>query len=247
MPHSGPARSLLPLPWTGDPSLLPLSAPQLRREADAAPLLLLLCHDQALSPDRHTSLRALLSAEEVERLEAFHRPSDRDLFLLGRASLRQLLGLWLNQPARSVAIDQGPHGKPFCPGGPQFNVSHSGSLILLGLHAIRPVGVDVERQRPDLAWEPLARRVLGAEALAELLALPAREQPTAFLAAWCQLEARLKAEGLGFAGLQALHTASRQQADGPGDHWTVDVPDGYRAAAALAEVALAEVALAAPR
>ena len=234
MRHPGPSRSLQPLAWPSDQALPPLSATQLRETSGNGLLLLLLRHDHALNPDRLATLRGRLTADEGARLEAYRRPSDRDLFLLGRSCLRQLLGLWLDQPPRSVAIEQGPHGKPFCPGGPQFNVSHSGSLILLGLHASQPVGVDVERQRPDLAWEPLARRVLSDREVEQLLARPVDDRPAGFLEAWCALEARLKASGLGFAGLQAMQAASLDQVRPSRSLWAVQVPEPYRAAAALA-------------
>jgi 4'-phosphopantetheinyl transferase len=121
-----------------------------------------------------------------------------------------------------VPIGAGAHGKPCCDGGPEFNLSHSGDLILLALHRERPVGVDVEQLRPGLAWRPIARRVLPPE---EWQALEA-EGAEAFLAAWCRLEARLKAQGLGLAGLGQPAVAV--------ELWDVAVPLGYRAALALA-------------
>jgi 4'-phosphopantetheinyl transferase len=221
------------MPWRSDQVLPPVSARELRQDPGDSPRLLLLSHARPFSPERRSQLLGRLAAEELRRLEAYRRSSDRDLFLLGRSCLRQLLGLWLNQPSTAIRIALGPHGKPFCPDGPRFNLSHSGSLILLGLHPCRSVGVDVERHRPDLAWEPLARRVLAAEELAALLTLPSSEQPSGFLRAWCRLEARLKTRGLGFAGLQALHSASHAPTDHPCTLWDVEVPRGYRAAAAL--------------
>jgi len=232
----GPAGRLQPVPWPSDQALPPVSAGDLRQDPGDAPRLLLLSHEHPFSPERRLQLCARLSADELQRLEAYRRSSDRDLFLLGRSCLRQLLGLWLDQPSAAIPIALGPHGKPFCPAGPRFNLSHSGSLILLGLHPCRSVGVDVERHRPELAWEPLARRVLAAEELARLQALPSSEQSSAFFRAWCRLEARLKARGLGFAGLQALHANSHGDDVHPPDLWDVAVPDAYQAAAALGPV-----------
>jgi 4'-phosphopantetheinyl transferase len=145
-----------------------------------------------------------------------------------------------------VPIGVGAHGKPCCAGGPEFNLSHSGDLILLAVHQQRPVGVDVEQQRPGLAWRPIARRVLppaewqALEAIATA-AEAERQAAEAFLAAWCRLEARLKAQGLGLAGLgQPVPVAD--EAEGLGvvtsnlELWDVVVPPGYRAALALASV-----------
>ena len=98
-----------------------------------------------------------------------------------------------------------------------------------------PVGVDVERERPDPDWPPIARRVLPPVELEALLALPPAEQPKAFLSRWCRLEARLKASGMGLAGLAGW----REGVAGDSEHapgrrlWDVVVPEGYGAAVAL--------------
>ena len=137
-------------------------------------------------------LEVLLSHAERQRRNALRRNEDRERFLLGRAVLRLQLGHWLERDPASLRLIQGPHGKPaLAPEGertPQFNVAHSGDLILLAFHPRHPVGVDVERQRPDLDWEPVARRVLSAGELRELQVLPAAQRGEAFLAAWCRLE-----------------------------------------------------------
>lgn len=220
-----------------------------------APMLLLIDRRCPLAPPLRSQLTASLSPQERRRHAALGRLDDREHFLLGRAALRCLLGAWLQLAPADVPIECGPHGKPRCPGGPEFNVSHSGDLILLGLHPGRPVGVDLERARPGLDWRPIARRVLPAaecEALergaaggsdgtapeagaaepidAEASAAEA-SAAAAFLAAWCRLEARLKARGEGFAGLSRLRGEGAVVGEVV---WRVVVPSGYAAAAALA-------------
>lgn len=262
--------ALQPRPWrlTDDPpeaSALPSSS-----DPAAPPLLLRLDRCVPLPPPLIQHLEASLSSQEQERHGAYRRADDRQRFLIGRGALRRLLGHWLELPPQAVPLATAPHGKPVCPGGPAFNVSHSGDLILLALHPLRPVGVDVERLRPGLDWEPIARRMLTPAEREILAGLPAGERPQAFLAAWCRLEARLKARGDGLAGLEQLRreTLVSAAADAPsgaavrrpdpggpagwsrpgwcrGDEaaataeqpeaiWDVAVPDGYRAAAALA-------------
>jgi 4'-phosphopantetheinyl transferase len=171
---------------------------------------------------------ATLSSQEWRRHQAYRLQTDRDRFLLGRGVLREFLGRWLNQAPDAVTIAFGPHGKPFCPGGPEFNLSHSGDLVLLALHPRRAVGVDVEQVRPDLDWEPIARRMLGADVVDAILRRPEPEQRPAFLQHWCRLEATLKAAGLGLA---AAPREVRRQEDCR--HWTLDLSHGYRGCAAL--------------
>jgi len=74
--------------------------------------------------------------------------------------LRLLLGSLIGQDPATLPLTVGPGGKPQLAAqvSPQFNISHSGALVLLAFHATCPVGVDVERQRADLDWNPIARR-----------------------------------------------------------------------------------------
>jgi 4'-phosphopantetheinyl transferase len=200
------------------------------------PLLLLIDRRRPLPSSLQAELAASLSPAERSRLDALRRPDDRERFLLGRAALRRLIGGWLGRAPAAVPIECGPHGKPRCPGGPEFNLSHSGDLILLALHPRRPVGVDVERERPGLDWRPIARRVLPAVECRVLKeqaeATGERRAAQGFLAAWCRLEAQLKAGGKGLVGLEEARGNSDVAA--PLTVWDVRVPAGYRAAAALA-------------
>jgi len=223
---------LTPRPWRieADPGTWLLAA-----AATPAPKPLLLQLDRLtpLTSGLQQQLQAWLDPLERQRQLALKRPADQQRFLLARAGLRRLLGLWRGEDPARVPIASHRHGKPFCPDGPQFNLSHSGDLILLALHPHRPVGVDVERQRPGLDWEPIARRVLPAAELAVLAALPEPQRPQAFLQAWCRLEARLKARGCGLAGLERLRGEAVIAGNHPGERlWDVALPPGYHGALA---------------
>ena len=252
--EASPADLLHPLPW--HPGHEPAGPPP--ADPTAPPLLLLLDRRWPIDPDIQRRLAASLAEAEQQRFSAYRLAADRERFLLGRGGLRRILGLWLGLAPEAVHLETGPHGKPHCPGGPAFNLSHSGELILLAVHASRPVGVDVERLRPALDWRAIAGRMLPERERRALEALPEAERPEAFLAAWCRLEARLKACGDGLAGLERLrgqddltHGAARNGTEAaalPGDPdrriggsaapreqlWDVAVPTGYRAAVALA-------------
>jgi 4'-phosphopantetheinyl transferase len=183
-------------------------------------------------------LRSLLDSGEELRLRRLQRQEDRERFLLGRGLLRLILGSWLERDPATIAFGSGPCGKPelLAPGPaapdggtppPRFNVSHSGDLILLGFHAFREVGVDVEQLRPVPEWEGIARRCLAPGEREAIRALPEGERDDAFLGAWCRLEARLKARGLGLFGVEA-------SAEPAAEVWPLTLPQGYVGAAALA-------------
>ncbi|MFM7269892.1 MAG: 4'-phosphopantetheinyl transferase family protein, partial [Cyanobium sp.] len=230
---------LQPLHWTpGQP--LPLQELQttLGVGGSAPRAAVLLVEQRAMAPEAwRVVTTSVVNERERQRAQRFRRPEDQQRHLLGRAALRLLLGAWLDRDPAALRFHYGRHGKPllegWAGGGPHFNLAHSGDLILLALHPSRPVGVDVERQRPDLDWRPIAARILPPHELEILEALAPVLQPQGFLRAWCRLEARLKASGEGLAGLERLRRAPMQTAARP-ELWDVAVPMGYGAAVALA-------------
>ena len=230
--------------WTGEGSLTP-KVLALEAAADFIALLsrspsvgpglgdqpLLYCLDRrsGVAPDLRAEWEASLSPAERQRHAGYRLVADRDRFLLGRGLVREVLGRWLHIAPGDVVFELGQHGKPHCPGGPEFNVSHSGDLILLALHPSRPVGVDVEQHRPGIDWPPIARRVFSSAQVEALFQGPSAQHGQAFLQGWCLLEAGLKASGLGFAG----HSAASAPAQLPLNHWSVALPAGYCGALAL--------------
>ncbi|MCS5691401.1 4'-phosphopantetheinyl transferase superfamily protein [Cyanobium sp. FGCU-6] len=195
----------------------------------APPLVLQIDRRTAAVRAAMASLRSLLDRQEIERLDRLRRSDDQERFLLGRGVLRLTLGRWLEQDPASLAFQAGPHGKPALEGGPPFNLSHSGDLVLLAFHPVRAVGVDVEQPRPGVEWHPIARRMFAPELVATLDSLPPAEQERAFLEAWCRLEAQLKARGTGLAGPDDGATGRSGM-----DLWDLLLPGGHLGAVALA-------------
>lgn len=121
--------------------------------------------------------------------------------------LLALLARYLDCTPAQVRLERGEHGKPFLPDRPglQFNLSHSGGALLLGIGQSQPLGVDIEsaaRRRPVLE---LAHRYFSATEAAALARLDAAQQHEAFLHLWSCKEAVVKAlgRGIGF-GLARL-------------------------------------------
>jgi 4'-phosphopantetheinyl transferase len=114
--------------------------------------------------------------------------------------VRNLLARYLDAPADSFQIEHTASGKPFLVGGRlQFNVSHSGSALLLGVSRDQPLGVDIETSgRPRRAIE-LAERFFAASETAALRAMPPALVQRAFLNLWSCKEAILKAHGTGIS------------------------------------------------
>ncbi len=155
-----------------------------------------------LPADGVCSLEKILSEDERERAGRFQFSRDRARFTAGRAALRILLGAYLGKPARKVALEAAPNGKPHLAAGEgaavSFNLSHSRDLALLAFTVGREVGVDVEFVNPELAWLEVAPGFCNGSELEQLRALPEGGARERFFKIWTAKEARLKATGEGF-------------------------------------------------
>lgn len=171
----------------------------------------------------------LLSADELERAARLRFERDRSRFVAARGLLRTLLGEHLGIDAALIEFDYGEHGKPRLRdhAGLRFNLSHSGSLLVLALCEGREVGVDVEAIRDEIAAESIAGRFLPAEIAIEVERLSGSARTEAFFRGWVRQEAYAKARG---AGLELVGQSPYPQ------HWSIvdlDLAPGHAAALAI--------------
>lgn len=156
-----------------------------------------------LDDDRDIALAAawaILAPGEAERARRFRFPRDRDRHVRGRGFLRRTLSRETGRPAAGLVLVEGPRGKPaLAGGGPQFNLSHSGSLAALAIGGDGPVGIDLELSNRTVNIEGLATACFTPAECAVLDALPAAARRTRFFAFWTAKEARMKLTGEGMA------------------------------------------------
>jgi 4'-phosphopantetheinyl transferase len=156
-------------------------------------------------------LWTLLSADERQRAERFHRDEHRRRFVAAHAALRLILGTYLDATPEMLAFELGEHGKPSLRRAPdqdgarlEFNLSHSADLALVAVTRDHPVGVDVERWSEVEHLELAERFFSRAERDAlRALASVAEQLDAGFFAAWTRKEAYLKATGHGIS--RGLH------------------------------------------
>jgi 4'-phosphopantetheinyl transferase len=147
-------------------------------------------------------LATLLAPEECRRAARFHRERDGARFTIGRAALRCVLADYLGLDPWDCRFGYGPEGKPHLLNPPatlSFNLSHSDDLALVAVAVGRAVGVDLERLRPDVEIDGVAKVVYTPSEIALLLSLSGAERRAAFFEMWTRKEAYLKAIGRGFS------------------------------------------------
>ena len=164
-------------------------------------------HVWSASLERPTSevsaLHEILDAPERARAARFVNERDRRRYVVGRATLRKLLGDYTGKDPARVAITTLPGGKPVlaCEDETRplnFNVSHCGELALFAF-ADREVGIDVERLAPTSDMEQVATHFFSSDELRAFRRLSGRERTRFFFRTWVRKEAYVKATGDGFA------------------------------------------------
>ncbi len=150
------------------------------------------------------SLGSLLDQEEARRASQYRLPEDQLRMALGWAAARHVLGTLLTRQPRDLRFTRecrhcgNPHhGKPRVVDaeGLDFNLSHSGDLVLLVVGQNRLVGVDLERTGTGV--QPLELLRWFGPSGNFIRDLP---DELAALRLWTAAEARLKMIGLGLAG-----------------------------------------------
>jgi len=167
---------------------------------------------QARGPADEATLercRGVLSPEELTRAARFVVEPPRHHFIVARATLRVLLGDALHVDPQALEFEIGRFGKPSLPNHDiEFNVSHSGDVVLVAIGAQSPLGVDVETERPHRDLLSLAQRFFAPGEVARLESLPESGRAEAFYRCWTRKEAYLKARGTGITlGLDTFEVA----------------------------------------
>lgn len=144
----------------------------------------------------------LLSGSEHARASRFHFERDRRRSVIGRGFTRTVLARYTGTAPADLEMGANPFGKPMLLGAAsewQFNVSHSGALLLLAVTHQRAVGVDLEYMEHDAPLELLDMPHFSADDVQQIRSAPARQRTELFYQCWTRTEARLKAAGTGFA------------------------------------------------
>jgi 4'-phosphopantetheinyl transferase len=182
-----------------------------------------------------------LSSEERERANRFRFSADRIRYIVAHASLRNVLSRYLQCSPSDLAFEANAFGKLFLvkagSGNLEFNLSHAGSLIVIGLCADHSIGVDVEEIRTVDGLSCIAESYFTPQECRFILEHHGADRKRAFFRCWTRKEAFIKAVGEGLSiPLNSFDTLNSQPhglwvADtlSDGDWWLEDleVPEPY--------------------
>jgi 4'-phosphopantetheinyl transferase len=146
----------------------------------------------------------ILTKDERLRLRGFHFENDRRMFLFAHGQLRHILGNYLGLTPKQVRFCYTQFGKPYIPFMDdnrkiEFNLSHSGDIVLIAVTNNIPVGVDVEEIRPITDVDLVASRYFSLGEQLDLHSLSGPEKLEAFYKCWTRKESLIKAYGVGLS------------------------------------------------
>ncbi len=136
-----------------------------------------------------------LNREEMCRCQRFLKEDDRLRFAGGRIFTKLIAAEYLKKSPADMIINTPKNGKPVIMGDTklEYNISHSGDMILLAFSASAEVGVDIEKKDPHID-AALLSTVLHPHEKEAVLRCGADE----FYTIWTNKEAYVKAVGKGF-------------------------------------------------
>src|ERR1043166_3386635 len=119
---------------------------------------------EEVEPQLCDSYRSLLNEAEKQQESRFHFASDRLRYLVTRALVRTVLSRYSAIAAQDWVFSVSRYGRPEIANLPageiplSFNISHTRSLIVVGVTRERALGVDVENFRERRVSIDVARR-----------------------------------------------------------------------------------------
>jgi len=162
-------------------------------------------YDELAGDQLRAAYRALLNDAENEQESRFYFEKDRWRYVVTRALVRTVLSRYAPVAPKDWIFLTNKYGRPEIANtqemeiGLVFNISHTESLIVLGVTKHRALGVDVENiYRREISVE-IAERFFARDEVAELACVPPHRQQDRFFEYWTFKESYIKARGMGLS------------------------------------------------
>ena len=141
----------------------------------------------------------ILDAAEQAHAEKIKNDLLHKRYVEVHGRLRNVLAQTLNESPEKIRINKAEHGKPYLVDTPElaFNLSHSGSAMVIALAWNCQLGVDMEYCKPRSGLAGLVEKCFAAEESAYWHKLPEAQKTVGFYRFWTRKEAFVKATGRG--------------------------------------------------
>ncbi len=152
-------------------------------------------NNQQLPRDRYLNYLAQLPGAMAEKIQRFRHWEDAQASLYGKLMLIEGLQRYGHSAGALNDITFSDYGRPSLAGGPEFNISHSGSLVMCALTTERKVGIDIEEVK-DIDLDDF-RSIWRQDEWDQINTADGSLIP--FFTFWTKKEAIIKADGKGLS------------------------------------------------
>jgi 4'-phosphopantetheinyl transferase len=206
-----------------------------------------------VGPEEIAPFDRVLSPSERAAADRFVFARHRLTYRFAHTALRNILSNYVASEPETLRFAQNSFGKPFLTDPDpkaseiQFNMSHSGEVVVVAVTRGRHIGVDIEMMRPLKDYSAIANLNFTSEERAWIECSPVELQQNAFFSCWARKEAVIKAVGKGLSMPLNTFDASilsgqksrrlSRLADAPDvESWSLTdltAPEGYAGAVAV--------------
>jgi len=142
----------------------------------------------------------ILNEEEIKQYTSYVKYEDMMRGAIGRIAVKKISSSYLGKEIKDIQIERGRFGKPYlyCSGNRlsiNYNLSHSGEIVMLVFGRNVQVGVDVQVIKQIQEYQRLAENYFSPEEAAVVIR---QNNIESFFEYWTAKEAYVKAIGCGF-------------------------------------------------
>jgi len=159
----------------------------------------------------------VLTKEELEKADRFHRKQDRESYIVGKHMSRSILSNFLGKSPSNISYQYNSRKKPYIQ-GIHFNTSHSGNQVYFALSQ-HPLGIDTEYIDPNFDFSAIASTYFSEEEAAYIGHNNSARQN--FYTLWTRKEALLKATGEGLVEMLAQVPSTGELVEREGSTFSV--------------------------
>jgi len=138
---------------------------------------------------------ALLPKAMANKIQRYHRWQDAQASLFGKLMLVEGLIKYGYDHKVLSALQYSEYDRPSLQGGPEFNISHAGSIVVCAITEGQKLGIDVEEVK-EIDFEDF-RSIWRADEWANIYNTSGDTVP--FFTYWTRKEAVIKADGKGLS------------------------------------------------
>jgi phosphopantetheine--protein transferase-like protein len=137
-----------------------------------------------------------LNSAELLRYRSIMNEEVRASYGSAQGGLRRIAAMYMRSSPEQVEMHRRVRGKPYVPGAPEFNLSHTSGRMIVAFSA-SPVGIDVEAAGRGVNAGEVAKKFFSAEERERMRELDGPVRNLTFLRYWVCKEAIVKLSGDG--------------------------------------------------